>query len=165
MLFNYFKKLFFVLLLAPFLTGCNEEEDDERATMCYELQGNTLYLNCYTDAIHSCSEDGKSSIGSYGNWDACYDDMQNVLDVYQNTGNIKPGPNSDEGAGSGGSSSGNCGSSGYNGPEFDIQVDSQCKAAYAYLCAGNQQGADAACAIYRQWQEDDSSIPDCPYCD
>lgn len=85
-------------------------------------------------------------MGHYKSWNDCYADMQNVLDTYQNTGQVTIGP----GAEDGGSGTGGCGSSGYNGPEFDIQVDSQCKAAYAYKCAGNQQGVDAACAIYKQ---------------
>lgn len=55
-------------------------------------------------------------------------------------------------------------SGGYNGPEFDIQIDSQCQTAFAYACAGAQDGVDAACAIYKAWQKENSSIPDCPYC-
>lgn len=52
----------------------------------------------------------------------------------------------------------------YEGPEFDIQIDSQCKTAYAYACSGAQQGVDAACAIYKAYQKDNPSIPNCPYC-
>lgn len=55
-------------------------------------------------------------------------------------------------------------SGGYNGPEFDIQIDSQCQAAYAYACSGAQEGVDAACSLYKGFQSQDSSIPDCPYC-
>lgn len=57
----------------------------------------------------------------------------------------------------------NC--TGYDGPSFDIQIDSQCQTAYAYACSGYQPGVDAACAIYEAWQKDNPSIPDCPYCD
>lgn len=64
-----------------------------------------------------------------------------------------------------GSSGGVAGcSGGYNGPTFDIQIDSQCQAAYAYKCAGSQQGVDATCAIYKTYQRNDPSIPNCPYC-
>lgn len=63
-----------------------------------------------------------------------------------------------------GNGTGSCDENGYKGPEFDIQVDSQCKAAYFYECSGNAQGVAAACAVYKQWQQDDPSIPNCPYC-
>lgn len=153
-------KLIPIVLAFCIFTACEEKEDEESSTMCYQVIGNTLYLNCYYDYLSSCSEDGKSDLGHYKSWDDCYSDMQNVLNNYQSTGQITPGP----GAEDGGSGTDGCGSSGYQGPEFDIQVDSQCKAAYAYQCAGNQQGVDAACAIYKQWQQQDSSIPNCPYC-
>ncbi|MCB0489207.1 MAG: hypothetical protein R2820_11630 [Cyclobacteriaceae bacterium] len=52
----------------------------------------------------------------------------------------------------------------YDGPTFDIQIDSQCQTAYAYSCSGVQQGVDAACAIYKAYQKDNPKIPDCPYC-
>jgi|GEM_PF-3434098 len=63
---------------------------------------------------------------------------------------------------SAGSSSDACGD--YKGPEFNIQIDSQCKTAQLYKCAGNADGVTVACALYKQWQDQDSSIPDCPYC-
>lgn len=53
----------------------------------------------------------------------------------------------------------------YAGPEFDIQIDGQCKAAFAYKCEGNEQGLRAACEIYKSWQQHQSGIPNCPYCD
>lgn len=55
-------------------------------------------------------------------------------------------------------------STGYQGPDFDIQIDSQCKAAYAYRCQGNDAGVRAACEVYRGWQQHQSGIPNCPYC-
>lgn len=58
----------------------------------------------------------------------------------------------------------NCDMNNYKGPEFDIQFDSQCKAAYLYKCAGNQKGLEATCAIYKNYQKQDPSIPNCPYC-
>ncbi len=69
------------------------------------------------------------------------------------------------GGSGGGGGTGSCDASGYDGPEFDIQVDSQCKAAYYYECIGNSQGVAAACAIYAQWKQDNPDIPSCPYCD
>lgn len=55
-------------------------------------------------------------------------------------------------------------SGGYNGPTFDIQIDSQCQTAYAYTCSGSTAGVKAACAIYKTYQQNDPSIPNCPYC-
>lgn len=57
----------------------------------------------------------------------------------------------------------NC-SGGYNGPTFDIQIDSQCQTAYAYACSGSEAGVKAACSIYKTYQKNDPSIPNCPYC-
>lgn len=79
----------------------------------------------------------------------------------------KPVSNSNNG----GSSSGggvNCDPANYNGPEFNIQVDGQCKLAYLYDCEGNIQGRDAACSIYYDYGESvwtgSGSLPKCPYC-
>jgi hypothetical protein len=58
---------------------------------------------------------------------------------------------------------GDCSGS-YKGPDFDIQIDSQCKNAFAARCAGQDAVADASCKIYKSYQANDSSIPDCPYC-
>jgi hypothetical protein len=66
--------------------------------------------------------------------------------------------------GNSGTGSSDCSLSNYNGPEFDIQLDAQCKAAYVYDCQNNQQGVDAACANYESFQQQDPTIPDCPYC-
>lgn len=74
------------------------------------------------------------------------------------------GDKSASGSDTGSGGTGSCDASGYNGPEFDIQVDSQCKAAYAYQCSGNAQGVAATCAIYKQFRDDNPSIPPCPYC-
>jgi hypothetical protein len=77
----------------------------------------------------------------------------------------KPGAdNIGSGNTGGGSSSGiNC-SGGYQGPEFDIQIDSQCQAAFAYKCAGNTAGVTATCKIYNTYRQNDPKIPKCPYC-
>ncbi len=52
----------------------------------------------------------------------------------------------------------------YDGPTFDIQIDSQCQAAYAYTCSGSAAGVKATCAIYKSYQKDNPKIPNCPYC-
>lgn len=67
-------------------------------------------------------------------------------------------PDDDGGSGAG------CSISNYNGPEFDIQIDGQCKAAFIYQCVGNTEGVKAACEIYRNWQKHQPGIPNCPYC-
>lgn len=54
---------------------------------------------------------------------------------------------------------------GYDGPQFDIQIDSQCQTAFVYRCSGAEDAADAACSVYKAWQKDNPSIPNCPYCD
>jgi len=55
----------------------------------------------------------------------------------------------------------------YSGPEFDIQIDAQCQAAWAYLCAGYSKDSDpvkTSCAIYKALQKDYPNAPNCPYC-
>ena len=157
------------ILILIFLTAsCELEEEVESATMCYELDGNYLTLNCYSDYLHTCESDGKSSLAGYDTWDACIDDMSNVLDYFSNTGEIKPGPNSNGGSGGDGGSSVDCDIANYDGPEFDIQVDSQCKAAYLYDCVGDTAARDAACHLYYEYGNavwtGSGSLPDCRYC-
>jgi len=97
------------------LLGCpGDAEDSDETTMCYEKSGTTLVLNCYTDYLHSCSEDGKTSLGSYDTWDSCYDDMDSVLANYKQDGAIEPGPSSTESGSSSGSSSSPKGGGSYN---------------------------------------------------
>ena len=60
------------------------------------------------------------------------------------------------------------GCSEYGGPEFDIQFDAQCQAAWAYLCAGYSKDSDpvkTSCAIYKALLQGSPSAPKCPYCD
>ena len=103
----------------------------------------------------SCEDLGYTSKGSSeGSWHFTSPD-----------GETTPGRNGAFWDKYGGSQSGvSCDASNYAGPEFDIQIDGQCKAAYAYKCAGNQTGVEAACSIYKDFQRQDSSIPNCPYC-
>jgi hypothetical protein len=66
-----------------------------------------------------------------------------------------------------GGGGGGCDLADYNGPEFDIQLDSQCKTAFLYDCAGEVQGVVTACALYESYRslwQGPGSFPDCPYC-
>ncbi|MES2639381.1 MAG: hypothetical protein V4850_07845 [Myxococcota bacterium] len=65
--------------------------------------------------------------------------------------------------GDSGTGSDSCGA-GYAGPEYDVQSDSFCKAAYNYRCSGSDDEADANCAIYNQMEADNPGMPSCPYC-
>jgi hypothetical protein len=71
-------------------------------------------------------------------------------------------------SGSGGSSGASCDLANYVGPEFNIQVDSQCKAAYAYDCAGMIDARDVACNQYYEYGNNvwtgPGALPTCPYC-
>lgn len=62
----------------------------------------------------------------------------------------------------GGGSGGECGTYSDSFNPADVQVIAQCQAAYAYKCAGNQQGVNATCAIIRGYGA--SNISKCPYC-
>lgn len=162
-----------LLLMCSFFMSCEEEdEDDDRATMCYEVSGNYLTVNCMYNSSGSCESENKNSLGNYDTWQACYNDMSDVVDNYAATGNISPGPNSNGGGGGsgdgGGGSSANCDLAYYNGPEFDIQVDSQCKAAFVYDCVGEIEARNASCDLYYEYGNavwtGPGSLPDCPYC-
>lgn len=85
----------------------------------------------------------------------------NLIDSGERTEKID---RSESSSSSNNSQAGNCDLNNYSGPNFDIQIDSQCKTAYAYDCSGNQDGVAAACAIYNQYREQDPTIPVCPYC-
>lgn len=52
----------------------------------------------------------------------------------------------------------------YSGPEFDIQFDSQCKAAFYYQCVGETELMNIACDTYSSFQDDNPGMADCPYC-
>lgn len=61
------------------------------------------------------------------------------------------------------SSSSSC--SGSQTPYGDIQIDSQCQAACAYLEAGSTEGVDATCSILVGWESHtDIRATDCPAC-
>ncbi len=173
---HYLQKVFawVILFFSLSISGCDllpeeEEEDTESSTMFYSVSGNTLTVNCTYDYLGGCESYGTSSLGHYSNWSDCHSDMNNVLDTWKNTGQVKAGPNSDGGGyNNGGGGTGNCDASGYNGPDFNIQVDAQCKAAYYYDCIGNNEGRDASCTLYYDYGNSvwtgSGSLPTCPYC-
>jgi hypothetical protein len=175
MKYSFMKYTFCIITIFAFmLSSCETDEEDDRATMCYERNGNYLSLNCYTDYIHSCEDDGKSSLASYNSWEECFDDTEAVLDNWKNNGTISRGPNAignsgSSGSGNNGGGSTSCNLDSYSGPTFDIQVTSFCKAAYAYDCAGNQEGVTASCNTYYQYGNSvwtgSGSLPRCKYCD
>ena len=124
-----------------------------------------MYLNCYSDYLHSCEEDGKTSLGSYDTWNLCWDDINAVLNDWENEGEINPGPNSDEAYNDYNSNddngSTNCGSN-YSGPHYtSYQVEAFCEAAYVYDCSGATEALEATCESLKNWI---GSTADCPYC-
>ena len=53
----------------------------------------------------------------------------------------------------------------YAGPtNIDFQVRSFCETAFIYKCGGDEAGKKASCDTYKQYQQQFSNIPDCPYC-
>ncbi|MGE0589506.1 MAG: hypothetical protein AB7O48_13095 [Cyclobacteriaceae bacterium] len=167
----YFRKLIALLFLSVVYLSCEEEERGACESEIVNFQGFTLFI---------CEEDEESELCE-GSKDHFWKDKTcaNLGYPYYNdtnkswqagsANNTIPGAygywGDQSASGSdGGGGTGSCDASGYQGPEFDIQVDSQCKAAYAYQCAGNTQGIAATCAIYNQFKADNPSIPDCPYC-
>jgi hypothetical protein len=164
-----------VTIAAAIFSGCKKEEGACESKF-QNFQGYTLYTcnnDVETDMCESSGEhfwEDKSCI----NLGYLYYNAKNESWQIDEDNNGIPGPNGywGDGTGSGngtppsgsGGTGGACDESGYKGPDFDIQVDSQCKAAYYYQCIGNNDGVKAACTIYKQWQADDSSIPNCPYC-
>lgn len=97
---------------------------------------------------HFVNENGESTPGRNG---AFWDDYNS---------------NSGSSSGGGGSSAA-CDLANYNGPEFNIQVDSQCKTAYIYDCQQLYQERDVACDLYYSWESSwtgSGSFPSCPYC-
>ncbi len=166
------KNVFLVLLFALCLViiGCadvleeEDEEDRDASTMCTELSGSSLSVHCVHNYLSSCEEDGAESLGEYGNWDTCYDDIQAVLDHYRNTGQIVDAPNAYGSDGSGGSGSGSSGNtdcySAWKGDPNDVQVSTECMTACYYASIGSSEAASATCDIVRQW----NAVSECPTC-
>ncbi|MGV6862382.1 MAG: hypothetical protein ACWA41_11460 [Putridiphycobacter sp.] len=144
-------------------------------------------INHANPASYHCSPDGRTD--NYSSTEAVYHEDASCKDLgytdkdwgldgkyFVSPDGVKtPGENGafwDEFLASGGgssssSSSGGCSSDDYNGPEFDTQVDSQCKTAHLYDCQGMTSERDAACDLYYSWESSwtgSGSFPDCPYC-
>jgi hypothetical protein len=165
------KNLCALIVLAAgvtFFSGC--EKETGACESSYEnWQGYTLYTCEQNEESDMCEGSREHFWKDKSCSDLGYDYYNTNNKSYQidAQNNGIPGPYGywGDGSASGGSGSGgSCDASGYKGPNFDIQVDSQCKTAYFYKCQGNTQGQNAACAVYKQWQQDDPSIPNCPYC-
>lgn len=90
--------LFSLLAIPACLSGAADEEPNT-ATMCYAKTGTTVTVNCRHDSIGTCESDGKTSLGSYDTWDACWDDTDDVLKNVHDNGTILPGPHSKEAGG------------------------------------------------------------------
>ena len=77
------------------------------------------------------------------------EDIETESDYYENT-----------------DSTPSCGAEDYNGPDFNIQIDSYCKAAYAYDCAGQTSERDVYCDLYYEVASDFgyANPPTCNYC-
>lgn len=170
---NLFNIVLMIIISGVFIS-C-EQEDTDASTMCYTLEnlsnGTRLSLWCYTDYIHSCEEDGKTSLASYDDSETCFDDTDWVLENFTNTGGqVVPGPNSN-GNNNNNNNNGNLPSyctSTYQGPNQDIQIDAFCMAAWNYLCQANysptSQEVKGNCAQYDYMLEITSNYPSCPYC-
>ncbi len=168
--------LLLALVLSLFLSSCGMFLDG--ACEFYSQYSSSSVYGCYDepedscditadvyDAAHfhpdvSCADIGYDVPSPYSYFYATADGSQPSPGGYFGNGGGGGGGS----VGGGSSGSGKCTAS-YAGPEFDIQVDSFCKAAWNYLCNANDaNAAEANCQIYRQWQSDNPGIPSCPYC-
>ncbi|UXP32922.1 hypothetical protein N6H18_03000 [Reichenbachiella agarivorans] len=158
--------LLLALLFTTLWSGC---EDPEGACETKISVGGSQYIySCRNKSYDEGCNSGSASEAVFHEGKDCQSlgyQFQETTDAwfYSEDETRKPGANgafkSDKNTRSGADCNG-----GYNGPEFDIQIDSQCQTAYIYTCSGAQEGVDAACAIYKAWQKENSSIPNCPYC-
>lgn len=170
----------FTLITMIILTGCPLFEEEEMNGAC-----ETSIINFNGDQIYKCENDqendrcdrndaeisdrfweGKTCINLGYFFDGGFSGWR-----YDEQNNVKPGAYGAWGDGSASgteadanNSGGSCGEDDYDGPEFDIQIDSQCKAAFVYRCSGADEAADVACQLYQVYRDQDSSIPVCPYC-
>jgi hypothetical protein len=88
-------RLVMLVAMVAFPMGCEGDgEDEDAATMCYHFEGSNIVLNCYNDYLHSCEDDGYSSLGSYDTWDECWEDTDSVADTYSSTGEVTTGSGS-----------------------------------------------------------------------
>lgn len=151
------------IMLLLFNTSCEEEGACE-----VKIEANGYIYSCREEKTETfCSNYPSSSESVFHEGKSCaslgYPYKSSTTDAYTAKPDDFSTPGKD-GAFAGSSGSAGAGCDDYNGPTFDIQIDSQCQAAYAYSCSGVQQGVDAACAIYKSYQKNNPSIPNCPYC-
>ncbi len=158
------QKLIPMLLAALIGITLSCEEEENACETRITINGKSTYFCISTMADSGCSSSSSGTSQVLHEGMSCAD----IGYTYPSTSGgyyARAGDNSqpgDGGAFTGGSAGAGCGS--YNGPTFDIQIDSQCQTAYAYTCSGSQQGVDAACSIYKTYQQSNPNIPDCPYC-
>lgn len=167
--------LFFILILfITVLSSCygdkigvwEHHRTSENIYVCYPEDDD--YVIATSDRVYhtdkSCKDLGYTESGSsVGSWHFVSPSGENVPGKY---GVFWDDYNAN-GGGSGGGGSASCDMSNYNGPEFNIQVDSQCKTAYLYDCQGMYSERDVACDLYYQWEsswQGSGSFPKCPYC-
>lgn len=164
-------------ILCMFLSGCDADSssgsgsNSNRATMCSSVSGNTLTVNCVIDSFSKCSDEGRNSLGTYKDWSECWDDTDSVLEHYRNTGNVRPGPASNEGSGfpssptnpgGGGTGGGsiNCDNAWRGSPDDHGRF--YCLAACGHSQSGHQPGVDANCNILSGFSAQARNA--CSYC-
>lgn len=113
---KYFLTVATLLLVSCFEDPFGEEESPERISMCAEKTRDgseiLLNLNCMAQSLGTCEDEGRTSLGTYTDYDDCFDDQDYVFSVFQSTNgsSVVPGPLSEEGKNrSGGSGGGGTG--------------------------------------------------------
>lgn len=156
--------LFFILLMTLLFTSCEEEDG-----ACEQKigSGSVVLYSCRNDTDDALCSVAQSDVDKvFHEGKSC----SSLGYIYPTTnGSFTSEEDSYDSPGENGAfkddTSGLAGCTGnYEGPTFDIQIDSQCQTAYAYTCSGSAAGVKAACAIYKTYQKDNPKIPDCPYC-
>jgi len=171
----------FPLIIMILFTGCELLFEDEVLGACERSaitsRGNQIYY-CQNDkseylcdividdSNHTQLWEDKTCI----NLGYFYDQGNNIWQADEDN-NVKPGAFGRWGDGTASgteadadNSGASCSEDDYDGPEFDIQIDSQCKLAFIYKCSNHAEGVAAACAIYQVYRNQFPDIPECPYC-
>ncbi len=103
-----------VFLLTACIAEPEEEEYDDSATMCYDISGDTMTVRCVYNDSSSCSAYDQYSLAVYDDWSTCYNDIDTVLQSWEDNEGVVAGPNSQGNSGSGsGSGSGSTGTYDY----------------------------------------------------
>lgn len=164
---------FIVMVLLMLVSGCEKNQ----LGVCEMRWGSSSYsYYCVVKDAESCTSGWEYYFESKSCSDLGYTEKHTGSGGPQfNTAFVSPDGKDVPGengyfAGGGGAGGGsvNCDLANYDGPEFDIQVDSQCKTAYLYDCAGDITARNAACDLYYEYGNDvwtgSGSLPKCPYC-